>query len=330
MDSIVKKHPFKVDIPVALVFFNRPDLFKQVFEAVKRNRPSKLFLIQDGPRPTNNQDLPKIMECREIASQIDWECEVIQDYSEKNMGCGRRIFSGLTNAFKVVDRLVIIEDDIVISDSFLPLCRLLLDKYKDDERINSISGMNHFGVYEDCPYSYFFSRGGAIWGWATWKRVWDDIDWNLGVINDPYIYKTLKRNGTPYRFTKGIAEKAKGIASKIESGGAPSFWSFHFLLYSYLESRFNIVPKYNQISNIGCIEGAHTKNTFEVLTKEMKSIYYAKRYDISLDLVHPPVVFEDRYFKNIQDELMNPTGIHRVKQKINLMWNRLKVNINHR
>ena len=330
MEKTEIKKPFMVDVPVALIFFNRPDLFKQVFEAVKRNRPSQLFLIQDGPRDTKPQDLPKVMECREIASHIDWDCDVIMDYSEVNMGCGRRIFSGLTNAFKKVDRLVIIEDDIVIADSFLPLCKLLLEKYKDDERINSISGMNHFGVYEDCPYSYFFSRGGAIWGWATWKRVWDDIDWNLEIIEDPYIYKTMLRNGTPYRFTKGMAEKAKTISDKIKTGGAPSFWSFHFLLYSYLESRFNIVPKYNQISNIGCIEGTHTQNTFDALTDEMKSIYFAKRYEIDLDLIHPKVVFEDRYFKEIQDELMRPTGFHRIKEITKFTLNKIKTSLFHK
>lgn len=322
------KHPFINDVPVALIFFNRPKVFKEVFEAVKKNRPSKLFLIQDGPRPTKETDISKIMECREIAANIDWECEVVQDYSDVNLGCGRRIFTGLTNAFKIVDRLVIIEDDIVISDSFLPFCEALLEKYKDDERINSISGMNHFGIYEDCPYSYFFSRGGAIWGWATWKRVWDDIDWNLDIINDSYIYKTLIRNGIPYRFTDGMAERAKGIADLIKNGGAPSFWTFHFLLYSYLESRFNIVPKYNQISNIGASEGAHTEQSFETLTDEKKSIYFAKRYDIDLELVHPKVVFEDRYFKEIQDELMYPTGFHKIKERVKGRWNLVKYKFN--
>lgn len=323
MESNVKA-PYYVDVPVALVFFNRPDVFREVFESVRRNRPSKLFLIQDGPRPSKEQDLAKVMACREIATNVDWECEVVQDYSNVNLGCGRRIFTGLTNAFKKVDCLVIIEDDIVISDSFLPFCQILLERYKDDKRINTISGMNHFGNYEDCPYSYFFSRGGAIWGWATWKRVWDDIDWNLDIINDPYVYKTMKRNGIPYRFTKGMADRAKSIAELIKTGGAPSYWSFHLLLYSYLESRFNIVPKYNQISNIGCSEGVHTQQSYELLTDEMKSIYFGKRYNIDLNLIHPKVVFEDRYFKEIQDELMYPTGFHKFKERVLARWNIIK------
>lgn len=320
------KHPYLIDVPVALIFFNRPDTFQKVFECVKKNRPSKLFLIQDGARANKQGESEKVAECRAIASQIDWECEIHEDYSDVNLGCGKRIFTGLTNAFNVVDRLVIIEDDILISDSFLSYCAQLLERYKDDRRINYISGMNHFGNYEDCPYSYFFSNAGAIWGWATWKRVWDDIDWSLDIVNDPYIYKTMIRNGVPYRCTIGLAERAKKISDDIKQGIMPSYWSFHLLLYAYLETRINIVPKYNQISNIG-LDGAHSFNSYEILPREVKALYYAKRYNIDLNLIHPKVVFEDRYFNRIQDEFMYPTGWHKVKRDIETIINRVKFSL---
>ena len=290
------------DVPVALIFFNRPDTFKEVFECVRKNRPSKLFLIQDGARESKPEDAVKVEECRKIASNIDWDCEVVRDYSEINLGCGRRIFTGISNA---------IEDDIVFSDSFLPFCSELLERYKNDTRINYISGMNHFGVYKDCPYSYFFSNAGAIWGWATWKRVWDDIDWNLDIINDSYIYKTIIRNGAPYRSTKGLAQRAKQLSEDIRKGDNPSIWSFHLLFYAYLETRINIVPKCNLISNIGLSEGTHISYSYEDLPKEEQALFFGKRYEIGPELIHPKVVFEDRYFNRIQEEFVYPTGWHK-------------------
>ncbi len=74
-----------VDVPVLILFFNRPQQLSQVFEQVKKARPSRLFLYQDGAR--NERDLPGIKACREIVSQIDWECEVERLYQEKNFGC---------------------------------------------------------------------------------------------------------------------------------------------------------------------------------------------------------------------------------------------------
>lgn len=73
--------PFLVDVPVLILFFNRPQQLSQVFEQVRNARPSKLFLYQDGPR--SEHDLPGIKACREVTDQIDWDCEVHRMYQEK-------------------------------------------------------------------------------------------------------------------------------------------------------------------------------------------------------------------------------------------------------
>ena len=73
--------PAKNDVAVLLLFFNRPSTFGQVFAEVKKARPSRLFLYQDGPR--GERDMAGIKVCREIAEDIDWECEVYRMYQEK-------------------------------------------------------------------------------------------------------------------------------------------------------------------------------------------------------------------------------------------------------
>ena len=81
------KHPAKNDIAVLLLFFTRSDTFQQVFNEVRKARPSRLFLFQDGPR--GERDFAGIEACRQIVDdeQIDWECEVHRNYQEKNLGC---------------------------------------------------------------------------------------------------------------------------------------------------------------------------------------------------------------------------------------------------
>ena len=91
--------PFKTDIAVAMIFFNRPDTLKTVFESVREAQPSKLYLIQDGARANRPKDVENVAKCREVVSNIDWECEVVHDYSDINLGCGKRIFTGLSNVF---------------------------------------------------------------------------------------------------------------------------------------------------------------------------------------------------------------------------------------
>ena len=78
-------HPSQVDVAVLILFFNRPEPLSAVFEQVRKARPSKLFLYQDGAR--GEKDMPGILACRKVVDEIDWECEVYQWYQEKNFGC---------------------------------------------------------------------------------------------------------------------------------------------------------------------------------------------------------------------------------------------------
>ena len=81
----MEKYPSRVDIAVLLLFFTRSDTFQQVFNEVRKARPSRIFLLQDGPR--GERDMAGIEACRQIVSdeQIDWECEVHRNYQEKNL-----------------------------------------------------------------------------------------------------------------------------------------------------------------------------------------------------------------------------------------------------
>ena len=147
--------PALVDVPVLILFFNRPQQLSQVFEQVKKARPSRLFLYQDGAR--NEHDLPGIKACREIVSQIDWECEVERFYQEKNFGCDPSEYISQKWAFSKVDKCIVLEDDDVPSVSFFRFCKEMLDKYEHDTRISMIAGFNPEEISKDIPYDYFFA-----------------------------------------------------------------------------------------------------------------------------------------------------------------------------
>jgi len=183
---------WKVNVPVYLNFFNRPDTFQYVFEAVREAKPSVLFLSCDGARENRSDDIDNIKKCQKIAENIDWECKVYKNYSDKNLGCGMRMYSGISWAFKYVDRLIIFEDDCIPHQDFFRFCEELLERYKDDNRIHMIDAMNHLGIYNETPNSYFFGPG-CCWGWATWKRAWDNMDFYLSFMADDYSMRCVER-----------------------------------------------------------------------------------------------------------------------------------------
>ena len=56
--------PYKTDVAVLILFFNRPKQLQDVFDEIKIARPSKLFLYQDGPR--GEHDMAGIEACRKM------------------------------------------------------------------------------------------------------------------------------------------------------------------------------------------------------------------------------------------------------------------------
>lgn len=292
--------PYNTNVPTALVFFARPDVLKSTFEAIRKAKPKTLFLIQDGARLNRQDDLLKIDECRKIVENIDWECRVFRNYSEDNLGCGMRVFSGLSWAFQYVDRLAIIEDDCVPSLDFFQFCEEILEKYKDDERIDMISGMNNLGIYDKTPYDYFFSDTGSIWGWATWKRVWNTIDFNLGHVNDLDAERLITNLYGPSLF-KNSREKF----NQLKLGQRLSSWSLQRGMNMYLNSRLIIIPKYNLITNIGLTEnGANSANSIKLVPRGLRRIYYMQIHEMNFPLKHPKFVINDIEFRNKLDRLM--------------------------
>ena len=127
-----------------------------------------------------------------VESMIDWDCEVHRLYQQKNFGCDPSEYISQKWMFSFVDRGIIIEDDDVMSESFFPFCKELLDKYADDKRIYMISGQNHLGKYEAGGADYFFSKSYAIWGWATWKRCIDLWDSKYSFLQNKYTMSSLE------------------------------------------------------------------------------------------------------------------------------------------
>lgn len=294
------KKPWKIDVPVLLIFFARPDVFEKVFESVREARPSTLLLWQDGPREGRPDDLENIARCREIVENIDWECTVYRKYNEKNYGCDPSTFYSHKWAFSLVDKCIIMEDDRVPSQSFYPYCKYLLDKYEHDERVNHICGTNLLGVYEDCPEDYFFAPCGST-TWATWKRVADSWDEEYLYLDDTYRWNCLKR-----LYGKDLYNTWYETACWHKSTGVP-YWETVLGMDALLHSRLAIIPKKNMITDIGTTENAtHTHSHAECLPGVHQAMFDMPRHEVELPLKDPKHIVVDM---NYMDKLSRINGI---------------------
>lgn len=291
---------WKIDVPVYMIFFNRPDLLKQVFAAVRRAKPSKLFLACDGPRKGNPDDIADIRKCQELVENIDWECEVHCNYAKNNLGCGMRMYTGLNWAFEYVDRLIVLEDDCIPSQDFFPFCQELLERYKSDNRIYMIDGMNHLGKYTETPYSYFFGPG-CCWGWATWRRAWKNVDFEMNFMEDEYSMRCVEKR---YPYYTNAIEMGKKRRAVLEAGKKLSTWTFQSGMASALESQTSIVPNVNLITNIGLSEeSGHAVNNLRKISKRQQAYFDAPAVKMDFPLRHPKYVIEDiGYYEKVQEK----------------------------
>lgn len=156
---------------IVFLIFNRPEETARTFAAIKAARPSTLLVVADGPRLDRAGEQELCARTRTVIDGVDWPCEVLRNFADANIGCGRRVSSGLDWAFSQVDEAVILEDDCLPDPSFFPYCDELLERYRTDERIMMVSGNNFQNGASRTWDSYYFSRLPHCWGWATWRRA---------------------------------------------------------------------------------------------------------------------------------------------------------------
>lgn len=247
----------RFEVPVLLVIFNRPKTTGETLDAIRKIKPTKLYVAADGPRRNKIGEAELCKEVRDLVlSRIDWECEVKTLFREENIGCGRGVSEAVTWFFENEEKGIILEDDCVASESFFYFCRDLLDYYKDNQKVMHISGNNFQDGIKRGKESYFFSIYSHNWGWATWKRAWSKMDYDLNTLEE-FIRKNLMKKVTKtpeikkYWLNYLVEFKKKNEKAHV--------WDVQWMYSMWKEAGLSILPNVNLVTNIGSGQDAtHT------------------------------------------------------------------------
>lgn len=272
---------WQLKIPVAFIIFNRPDTTEKVFEEIRRARPPKLLVVADGPRADNSGDAEKCRAARAIIERVDWPCDVLTNYSDSNLGCKRRVSSGLNWVFDNVEEAIILEDDCLPHHTFFRFCEELLYKYRNDERVMMISGDNFQLGRKRTDYSYYFSRYNHIWGWASWRRAWKHYDVNMKLwpeIRDSNWLDDIFHNKNTVRYWRKIFDNVYQ--------GKVGTWDYQWTFACWVQSGLSILPNTNLISNIGFgPNSTHTTGESEFSNMQIEPVNFP--------LAHPSFILRD-------------------------------------
>lgn len=242
---------------VLLLAFNRPDLARKVFAAIRAAQPARLFIAVDGARKQKLGEAALVAETRNLAHLVDWPCEVHTRFLEENLGCKQAVSTAIDWFFEHVEEGVILEDDCLPHPSFFPYCAAMLARYRDDERVGMVSGDNFRPQAEWRGSGHEFSIFTFIWGWATWRRAWRRFDRDLS------DWPERKREGW-LRGVLGRADAAEHwtqIFDRCHSGLLDT-WAYPWSYSCWRAGFLCVVPACNLVSNIGFDErGTDTSNS---------------------------------------------------------------------
>jgi hypothetical protein len=270
---------------VAFIVFNRPETTRRVFAQIAEAKPAKLLLVADGPRLDRPQESDRCAQVRSIVSRVDWQCEVRQNFSERNLGCKSRLATGLDWVFEQVDEAIIIEDDCLPEPTFFRYASELLERYREDPRIMSISGDNFFrGTYAP-DASYYFSRYFHCWGWATWRRAWKLYDVNVSEWDRLECTNwLLERLGGDHAAAEYWSHIFRSMhAQQIDT------WDYQFVFASWQNNGLTALPRSNLVTNIGF--GADATHTRDVASE----LAVLPTEPLPFPLRHPTTVERDVY-----------------------------------
>jgi hypothetical protein len=267
--------------PVAFIIFNRPDTTDRVFQSIRQAQPRQLLVIADGPRIDRPDEAKKCAAARAVIDQVDWECEVLTNYSDVNLGCKYRVSSGIDWVFSKVEEAIILEDDCLPDPSFYVFCQSLLEKYRYDKRVMMISGDNFQPQDKQIEFSYYFSRYIHIWGWATWRRAWQNYDVEMS------SWPSFRDNRLlTFICNDSVEEEYWSKTFDTVANNHIDTWDQQWVYACWSQSGMSIMPSVNLISNIGFRHDAtHTFGESSWANMSVGEIQ---------DIMHPLFVIKDQ------------------------------------
>jgi len=266
------KSTFVTDItltsPVLFLIFNRPETTQQVFSAIRKAKPPRLYVAADGPRSDYPNEDEKCEHSRKIATNVDWDCEVKTLFRDQNIGCRLAVGQAIYWFFEQEPEGIILEDDCLPSQSFFWFCQEMLEYFRNDKAVGVICGFYSNELEYKPSASFFFSRYLRVWGWAGWRRSNEGYDSNINLLIEKQ--NTWKKD--IFSHTDIFLKRYWQDMFEEVGSGKIDTWDIQLQYLLWQKKQQVIVSSKNLVQNIGWAQGAHplTKDhNHELATSEI-------------------------------------------------------------
>lgn len=244
-------------VPI-VIFTYRRNIDELITSLLLNNlsKESDLYIFSDGFK--NDIDKKDVLAVRENLKRINGFRTIKIIESQQNKGLANSVIEGVSSIFEQSEKVIVLEDDLIVSDNFLTFMNQSLDFYKEEENIWSISG---YTPDLECLSNYekdiFLALRANSWGWATWKNRWEKIDWD---INDWDSFK--KDSVLINKFNRGGDDLFKML--EVQMLGKIDSWAIRWCYNQFKYNSFTIYPTKSRVVNIGFdSKGTHNSDGSE-------------------------------------------------------------------
>ncbi len=247
--------------PIVLFVFNRPQHTLRLIESLSKNVEfcdSPLFVYCDGAR--NDDEVGKVEEVRQVINEISHPNLIVVE-REENWGLAKSVIAGITELCERFGRVIVLEDDLIVSPVFLNYMNTALNRYDENEQIMQISG-HMFPVNIKAENDAVILPFTTSWGWATWDRAWKYFDAEMTAFDTLEANKSMR-----YEFDFKGAYPAFRMLKRQAEGKVDS-WAIRWYLSVFSRGGTVAFPKKTLVLNDGFDgSGTNCHSTLQIETE---------------------------------------------------------------
>lgn len=258
--------------PIALFTYSRADHTRQAVESLLRNKEaaeSDLYVFSDGPK--NEDKKQAVKENREYIHNLKAANDNINKNEkhlfksitiierDKNWGLANSLIAGISEVINKYGRVIVVEDDLILSPYFLKFMNEALEKYKDNDRVGTISAYVP-PIKEKLPETFFLMYF-QCWGWGTWKRAWDLLE-----TNPKLLLRGLRFKKKKFDVGGDCGNYGNLYCQKV---GLVDSWYVRYYASLFLHGKLSFYPGHSLAINNGMDgTGTHCKDSPDFIAPE--------------------------------------------------------------
>lgn len=249
--------------PIVVFAYNRLDKIKNCIEALEKcdlAEKSDLHVFADGYK--SEKDRPFVDSVHEWLRNYKKENEakdsafktVTLHIREKNVGLANSIISGVSEVISDSGRVIVVEDDLIVSKGFLRYMNSGLDFYKNNADIWAMASYGYdLEALKHYEHDVYLGYRASSWGWATWEDRWATVDWEVTSYGELEKSKDMQK-----KFCRGGGDLYPMLQRQMR--GESDSWAIRWNYAASMQDKLTVYPKYGLVSNKGFDgSGTHTK-----------------------------------------------------------------------